>query len=78
MRKNSDNFSMQDAMRMAQSPEGQQLLSLLRSGNSETLTTAMNQAASGDYEQVKNTLSTLLESAQVRELLEKMRGNENG
>jgi hypothetical protein len=37
----------------------------------------MNQAASGDYNQVKQTLSAFLASPQVRELLEKMGRNSN-
>lgn len=78
MQKFSDNFSMKDAMRMAQSKEGQQLLALLRSGNSEALDSAMTQAAAGDYEQVKQTLSALLASPDVRALLEKMGRSDNG
>lgn len=72
MQKNSDNFSMQDAMRMAQSKEGQELLSMLRSGNPEVLNNAMNQAAAGNYEQAKQTLSALLASEEIRTMLEKL------
>lgn len=78
MQKNSDQFSMREAMRMAQSKEGQQLLALLRSGNDETLSSAMNQAAAGDYEQARQTLSALLADPQVRSLLEKMGRPDNG
>lgn len=72
MQKNSDNFSMQDAMRLAQSEAGQQLFALLKSQNSDAVNQAMEQAASGDYSQVKKTLSSLLSSPQVRAMLEQM------
>lgn len=72
MQKNSDHFSMENAMRIAQSKEGQQLLSLLRSGNSKALDTAMSQAAAGEYGQAKQTLSSLLSSPEIRSILEKM------
>lgn len=74
--KNSDSFSA--AMRMAQSETGQQLLKTLQSQNSETLERAMAQAASGNTEQAKQTLSALLQSPQVRQLLEQLGRNGNG
>ncbi len=74
MPKNSDQFSMQDAKRLANSEAGQQLLALLKSQNSQQMQQAMEQAAAGDYAQVKQTLSTLLESEQVRELLRRLGG----
>lgn len=74
MPKNSDQFSMQDAKRLANSEAGQQLLALLKSQNSQQMQQAMEQAAAGDYAQVKQTLSTLLESEQVRELLKRLGG----
>ena len=74
MPKNSDQFSMQDAKRLANSEAGQQLLALLKSQNSGQLQQAMEQAAAGNYAQVKQTLSTLLESEQVRELLRRLGG----
>lgn len=78
MQKNSDNFSMQDALRLAQSEAGQQLFALLRAQNGEAVTQAMNQAAVGDYAQAKQTLSALLASPQVRAMLEQMGRQNNG
>ena len=77
MSKNFDGISMDAAMRLAQSPEGQELMALLQAGNPQILQSAMNQAASGDYNQVKQTLSAFLASPQVRELLEKIGRNSN-
>lgn len=78
MQKNSDNFSMQDALRLAQSEEGQQLFTLLRTQNGEAVSKAMEQAATGDYTQAKQTLSALLSSPQVRAMLEQMGRQNNG
>ena len=78
MDKKSPDFSFQDAMRLAQSDAGQQLQSLLQQTNPDLLTTAQAQAADGNYDQLKKTLSKLLASEDVRQLLRKMRGNSNG
>lgn len=66
---------IQEAMRMAQSPAGQQLLRLLQQGNSQVLQQAMNNAASGDYESAKKALSAVLNDPQAQRLLKQMGGN---
>ena len=76
MQKNSDNLSMQDALRLAQSEAGQQLFAMLRAQNGEIMDQAMEQAAAGDYSQVKNTLSSLLASPQIKAMLEQL-GRQN-
>ena len=73
-----NGFSMQDAMRLAKSDAGKQLYSLLQQTNSQQLQTAMNEAAAGNYEQVKNTMASMLASPEVRALLEKMGGDPHG
>lgn len=78
MQKNSDNFSTQDALRLAQSDAGQRLFALLKAQNGAQLNQAMEQAAAGNYEQAKQTMSALLASPQVRAILEQLRGNQNG
>lgn len=70
----SQKMSMQDAMRLAKSDAGKQLYQLLQQENSEQLETAMQQAAAGDYENVKKTMSSLLENEQIRKLLKQMGG----
>ena len=76
MHKNSDNFSIQDAMRLAKSDTGQQLFAMLKEQNGGAVDQAMEQAAAGDFDQVKQTLSELLSSPQVRAMLEQM-GRQN-
>lgn len=72
MPKKSDDFSMRDAMHLAQTDEAKELLALLREKNPQQLQQAMDQASSGDYAQVKQTLSDLLASPQVQELIKRM------
>ena len=72
MQKNSQNFSMQEALRLARSDTGQQLLHLLRQADSGTLQQAAELAAAGDYRQAGNALSKLLEDPQFRDLLKQL------
>ena len=74
MQKNSDNFSMQDALRLAQSPAGRQLLALLQQSDPEAMQQAMKQASTGDYSQISQTLAPLLASEDVKKLLQQMGG----
>lgn len=74
MQKNSQNFSMQEALRLANSPAGQQLLAMLRKSDPAAIQKAMEQASSGDYSQIAKTLGPLLESQDVKDLLKQMGG----
>lgn len=78
MMKNSDNFSMQEALRLAQSDTGQQLLSLLKARDDNALRQAMEQAAAGDYRNMLQTMSALLADPNARQLLEQLRREKNG
>lgn len=72
--KRTDGFTMREAMKMAQSDPGRQLLALLKQTRGQELETAMAQASAGDYEQVKKTMSGLLSSPEVQALLKQMGG----
>ena len=74
MQKNSHNFSMQDAMRLANTDAGQRLLAILKQSDGDTLQQAMDQATTGNYEKMQNTLSTLLASPEVQALLKELGG----
>lgn len=78
MNKNFDPSTMQEAMKLANSRAGQQLLAHLQSNNSEALNAAMSGAADGDYSKVKQELSSMLSSPQVQALLEQLRRDSNG
>lgn len=78
MQKNCENFSMQDALRMAQSPAGQQLLAMLRSGDSGQLQQVMDLAKSGDMANAKSALQSMLSSTQAQQLLKQMEEQNHG
>lgn len=72
MQKNSDDFSMQEALRLANSDAGQQLLALLRRQDGRQLQKIMDQAAAGDLEQAKSALSSILASPEMQEQLRRL------
>ncbi len=72
MQKNSDNFSIQEAMRLAKSDAGQQLIAMVQAQNSDSLKQAMAQASKGDYDKLKQTLAPLLASAEAQKLLSQL------
>ena len=74
MQKNSQNFSMQEAMRLANSDAGQKLLAILKDSDSTMLQQAMDQASAGNYENMQKSLSSLLSSPQVQALLKELGG----
>lgn len=74
MQKDPKNFSMQDAMRLANTPAGQQLLSLLQQSDTAALRNAMEQASGGNYDQAKQLLGPLLASPEVQKLLQQLGG----
>lgn len=74
MQKNSEDFSIQEAMRLANSPAGQQLLAMLQQSDTDTLRKAMDQAAAGDYSKVKQTMSSLLDSPEIQKLMQQLGG----
>ena len=74
MDKHSPNFSMQDAMRVANTDAGKQLLELLQANNGDALKQAMNQANSGDYSSLSKTLAPILASEDVQKLLKQLGG----
>lgn len=74
-RNNHENNPMQEAMRLAQDPAGQELIRLLKRQGGDELQTAMAQAAAGDYSQAKKAIQSLLDSPEARKLLKQLGGN---
>lgn len=66
--------AIHEAMRLAKTPAGQQLLNILQQNSSEELRRAMEKAASGDMSQAKQAVSAMLKDPQVQKLLEQMGG----
>ena len=66
--------AMQEAMRIAKSPEGQNLIRLLKQSNPDKLQQVLSSAASGDLARAKEALNTLLSSPEARAILNRMGG----
>ena len=66
--------AMQEAMRIAKSPEGQNLIRLLKQSNPDKLQQVLSSAASGYLARAKDTLNTLLSSPEARAILNRMGG----
>jgi putative lipoic acid-binding regulatory protein len=78
MKKNSENISINEAMRLANSEAGQKLISLLKKQNPEQLQKAVREASGGNYQQASSLLSGALSSQEVQALLEQLRGQSHG
>ncbi|MCD7754956.1 MAG: hypothetical protein LUJ09_01265 [Firmicutes bacterium] len=74
----SQPLSMQEAMRLAQSEDGQKLLNMLQQNHGDTLQSAMTQAQAGNYEGVKQALTSLLQSREAQALMQQLRGQAHG
>ena len=71
----NNEHAIQEAMRIAKSSAGQQLLRMLQQGNQESLDRAMQLAAAGNYEQAKMILNKVLSDPQSKEILRKLELN---
>ena len=66
-------YSMDDAMRLAQTDAAKQLIALLQQQNGAQLQHAIAQASTGDFESAKSTLSQLLSNPQAAALLQQLK-----
>lgn len=74
MQKKNQDFSMDEVMRLAKSPAGQQLMAMLKQNDSAKLEQAVSQAKTGDYAQASQTLSAMLSSPEAQKLLKELEG----
>ena len=72
MQKNSNSFSMGDAMQMANSPAGKQLLAMLQSQDPQVLQQAMAKAKAGDYQAAKQMLEQITKNERAQKLIHQM------
>ena len=68
----SQDFSIQQAMQLAQTPAGQQLIAYLQSQGGNQFQDAMSKAAAGDYTQAKAMISAMLSAPEAQKLLEQL------
>ena len=64
--------AIRKAMQLAQTEEGQKLVTILKQIGGTDLTHAAEKAAAGDYSQIQQTISRLMENPEARKLLEQM------
>ena len=72
MQKKSEDFSMQEALRLAQSPAGQQLLAMLKQSNNEQVKQAGQQARAGDYNAAMETVRAFLSTEEGQALFKQL------
>ncbi len=72
MEKNSQDFSMKEAMRLANSPAGKQLAALLQQADPQVLDSAVRQAQQGNYQDAAQQLKALMSSPQAQALLKEL------
>ena len=78
---NSDypqGLPIEEMMKLAGTSQGRALIAMLQQTHGKELETAIAQAQSGNYEQVKQTLSSFLASPSEKAILEQLRGNNHG
>ena len=74
MEKNNPNFSMEEVLKLAKSPAGQQLMAMLQQQDSAKLEQAAAQAKAGDYSQASQTLNAMLSSPEAQKLMKQLGG----
>ena len=74
MQKKNQDFSMEEVMRLAKSPAGQQLFAMLKAQDNAKLEQAAAQAKTGDYSQASQTLRAMLSSPEAQKLLKELGG----
>lgn len=74
MKKNSQDFSIQEAQRLAKTPEGQKLMDLLQQKDNAKLQKAMQEASSGNYKEAGAILNSLLASPEAQQLIRQLGG----
>lgn len=72
--KQPDQLPMQEALRLAQTPAGQQLIAMIRQQSGSEFQQAMELASKGDYSQVKLAIDRILTDPQARKLLKELGG----
>jgi len=74
MQKNSGQFSMEDMMRFAKSPQGQQLLAMLQNTKDPAIRQAMAQVAKGDLKNAEAALKGFSPSEDLQKIIKQAGG----
>ncbi len=76
---NNQSGSGQDygeLLKIANSPDGQKLLSMIQERGGDQYAQAMQQAERGDYSGAKEMISKIMSSPEAMQLIEKIRGKQ--
>jgi len=71
------DHAIQEARKLAATPEGKQLAALLQQLGGSDLQQTIDRAAAGDFQAARNAISALMRDPMARTLLEKL-GGANG
>ena len=74
MQKKSQDFSMEEVLRLAKSPAGQKLLAMLQHADTEQVQQVARQAAAGNYAQASQALQALLATEEAQKLVKQLGG----
>ena len=78
MQKNSEDFSVQEAMRLAKTPAGQQLIALLQQERGDKIQAIIRLAQQGNMQAAGNALQQVLSSSDAQKLVKEMKEDRNG
>ena len=78
MQKNSDDFSVQEAMRLAKTPAGQKLIALLQQEKGDKLQEIIRLAQEGNIRSAGNALQNMLSSDTAQQLVKEVESQRNG
>ncbi len=78
MQKNFDNYSMQETLRLARSPAGQELLALLQREHASTMQAVQEYANAGQMEQAQQSLAGFMSDPRIKALLRQLQEESDG
>lgn len=73
MQKKSEDFSIEEAARLAQTPAAQQLLAMLRVEEKAQLQKAADMASAGDYKAASKIVEQVLSTPEMQAILKEIR-----
>lgn len=66
------SFSIQEAMRIASTPQGQQLIEALKKNSGNDLENALRKAQTGDYTEARKAITSLMDTPEIKALLKQL------
>ena len=69
-----NNLSMQEILRLANSPAGKQLIAMMQQQGGGEFQKAMASAATGDYSQARQAIEALMTDPKAQQLLKQLGG----